>query len=218
MNKYLVFSHGFGVKKDSRGMFTDIAQAFPEYKSIMFNYNDINELNNEVIVHSLFDQAKLLHEHIDTIQENDASAQITLICHSQGCVAAAIAHADIHKAILLTPPDSVSSARFNDHFAKRDGVVVEDNGTIRVPRKDGSNTRITKDYIDSLSKINALELYAKLGSSVPTSIIVAKEDEMLRPIDFSGLPENITILTIDGDHNFTGVARTGIIKTLKELL
>lgn len=48
--KYLIFSHGFGVKKDGRGLLADIAMAFPDYKSILFNYNQVDEKNSVLTV------------------------------------------------------------------------------------------------------------------------------------------------------------------------
>lgn len=219
MSKYLVFSHGFGVKKDSRGMFTDIAKAFPGYESVMFDYNEINETDNTVTVRSLSEQAKILQIKIQAVQNLGQNPEIYLVSHSQGCVVAALAHlSHIKKTVLLAPPGSVSSARVNEHFGKRPGVTIEKDGTIRVPRKDGSTTRITKEFIDGLSKIDAIDLYAKLASKTPTTIIIAKEDEMLRPIDFSSLPKSVDILKIDGDHNFTGKSRAGLIQTLKTIL
>jgi hypothetical protein len=219
MSKYLVFSHSFGVKKDSRGMFTDIAEAFPEYSSILFDYNKLDRVSNVLTVGSLRDQAKILQAKVHTIHQTDPDADVTLICHSQGCVVAALAKIEkINQAILLAPPGSVSSVRVNEHFGKREGVVIEKDGTIRVPRKDGSTTRLTKEYIDDLSGIDAIQLYKELSQSTPVVIIIAKDDEMLRPIDFSSLPKSVEILTIIGDHNFTGVARAGLIDILKTTL
>jgi hypothetical protein len=44
MNKHIViYSHGFGVRKDDRGLFTDIAATLPSAEHIMFDYNQVDE-------------------------------------------------------------------------------------------------------------------------------------------------------------------------------
>jgi hypothetical protein len=218
MSKYLVFSHGFGVKKDSRGMFTDIAAAFPDFKPIMFNYNKIEGNENLVTVRSLRTQAKLLLEQINKIVTKDSNAEITIIAHSQGCVALALAKPKIKQAILLTPPNNVSGKRVEDYFSKYPGTSFESDGTIRVPRKDGTTTRITAEFLEDISAINALEEYSNLANISPTTIVIAKNDELLRPIDFTSLPISVKLLKIDGDHNFSGEYRTQLISTLKNII
>lgn len=48
MKRVIVYSHGFGVRKDDRGLMTDIAHALPGYEHILFDYNDFNEAANEM--------------------------------------------------------------------------------------------------------------------------------------------------------------------------
>ena len=48
----IIFSHGFGVKADARGMFPEIAAAFPDYESIVFDYNEVLP-NGDTVVASL---------------------------------------------------------------------------------------------------------------------------------------------------------------------
>jgi hypothetical protein len=45
-NHIVIFSHGFGVGKDDRGLFTDIADSLKNVESVMFDYNDIDEAKN----------------------------------------------------------------------------------------------------------------------------------------------------------------------------
>ena len=42
----VIFSHGFGVRKEDRGLFTAIYRAIPDIKGVMFDYNPINEKSN----------------------------------------------------------------------------------------------------------------------------------------------------------------------------
>lgn len=219
MSKYLVFSHGFGVKKDDRGLLTDIADSFPNYESVLFDYNDVDEQHNVLTVAPLRRQAEMLLDEIDIVRQSDPEAVISLICHSQGCVVAALANpSDIQQAIFLTPPGNVSAERIKEFFGKRPGTVAEDDGTMRVPRRDGSTTRIPQQFLDDISSIDATKIYSSLAKNTKLTILVANQDEVLKPIDFSYLAEDVKLLNIDSDHNFTGDDRMGLINQLEELL
>jgi hypothetical protein len=44
----VVFSHGFGVRADAHGMFTDIAQALPRgWGYVLFDYDTFDTAKNE---------------------------------------------------------------------------------------------------------------------------------------------------------------------------
>ena len=201
-------------------MFTDIADAFSDYKPVMFDYGIVDEINNTVTVQPLPLQSQMLQEHIDTIESKDKGAVITLIAHSQGCVAAGLLrnYTHLRQAILLAPPGGVSSVNIKERWGKRLGATLDDDGIMYVPRKDGSTTLIPHAFVESLYTINPLEEYDCLANHIPTTIVVAKEDEMLHPIDFSSLMSNPTIITIDADHNFNDKGRLGLISILKDIV
>ena len=212
--KYILFSHGFGVKKDSRGMFTDIASAFPDYEAVMFDYNRVSNAANEVIVEPYSSQAMLLDEELHGIYSSDSNAEVTLIGHSQGCIIPClITGIKISKAILLAPPKVLGSKNRRDNQHE-----VSDNGDIKIPRKDGTTTIVTKSFIDELETTQPVTLYSELAKSVNTYMVIAKQDEIIRDHDFSMLADQIAIHQIDGDHNFTGMYRKGLLETLSELL
>lgn len=220
MSKYLVFSHGFGVKKDDRGLIPDIAASFTSYSPVAFDYNIIDIEHNILTVRPLHEQAQMLQDQIDTVLKHDKQAEITLICHSQGCVVAALARPKcIVQAILLTPPGKVSAKRMQEFFARRPGASKERDGTLVVPRRDGSTTRIPQPFIDDLKNINPLKEYGKLAMQTRTIVIIAGQDEVLRkPVDLTRYAETIQTLTIDGDHNFTDQYRSSLIDTLHTIL
>lgn len=219
MSKYLIFSHGFGVKKDDRGLLTDIADSFPGYESILFDYNDVDEQHNVLTVAPIRRQADMLLDEIDIVRQSDPDAEISLVCHSQGCVVAALANpTNIKQAVFLAPPGNVSADSIKKFFGKRPGTVVENDGTMRVPRADGSTTRIPQQFIDDIKSVDVTELYSSFAHQTKLTIVVANQDEVLKPIDFSYLAERVRLLHIDGDHNFTGDDRIGLINQLEELL
>ena len=61
MNKHIIlYSHGFGVRKDDRGLFTDIANSFTDVDNILFNYNIYDVNQNSLRVSSFTQQSKIL--------------------------------------------------------------------------------------------------------------------------------------------------------------
>jgi len=212
--KYLLFSHGFGVKKDSRGMFTDIASAFPNYQAVMFDYNQINYATNEVTVVSYSKQAKILEEQINKIRKEDQAAIITLIGHSQGCIIPCLIEGiKINSAILLAPPKVLGSNR-----NRNQNITTDQDGSMRIPRKDGSTTVLTKSFIVEVRDTSPLDLYKRLATMRPTIIVMAKQDEILKDNDLTSLSDMAKVIKINGDHNFTGQDRKGLIKALSEYL
>jgi hypothetical protein len=212
--KYLLFSHGFGVKKDSRGMFTEIAHNFPEYTPIMFNYNLVSADGREVVVEPYSKQANVLKSKIVSIYDQDNDADITLIGHSQGCIIPCLVpHIKLNKAILLAPPKVVGS-----NMSRNQSVKPTTDGSIRIPRKDGTTTIVTKAFIEELDDTNPPALYRHLAAQMPVKIVIAKKDEILKDSDLSGLSDVAEVIGIDGDHNFTGQDRKGLIKALTKYI
>lgn len=212
--KYLLFSHGFGVKKDSRGMFTDIASSFPNYKSVMFDYNVVNPDTNEVTVEPYSQQAKILASQIDKIYAVDPTASITLVGHSQGCIIPClVTDIRLNKAILLAPPKHVGS-----NMSRNQNVKPTPEGAIRIPRKDATTTIVTKAFIEELDDTNPPALYRYLAAQLPVKIVIAKQDEILKDSDFTGLSGVAEVVSVDGDHNFTGQDREGLIKALAKYI
>ena len=212
--KYILFSHGFGVKKDSRGMFTDIAESFPEYTPVMFDYNLINARTNEVTVEPYSKQAIILESELNEIRRADQGAEITLICHSQGCIIPCLINdLEIEKAILLAPPKVLGS-----NMGRNKNVEKTKHGEFKIPRKDGTITIVTKEFVEELDKTFPPELYKNLSQSNQIYMVIAKQDEILKDAVFTELQDLIKIYEIDGDHNFTGKYRKGLIETLSKIL
>src|SRR6476646_489693 len=103
---YIIFSHGFAVRKEDRGLFTAIARSLPDAKSILFDYNPIHEKTNTLTAKPLSEQVRKLRKVINAARAEHPGAVIDLVCHSQGCVVAALLKPrDIRKIIMITPPD-----------------------------------------------------------------------------------------------------------------
>lgn len=217
--KIIVYSHGFGVQKDDRGLFTDISASLPDFEHVLFEYNKIDSQKNQTTVSSLTEQAKKLEQTIAKVRKEHPDEEINLICHSQGCTVAAMLNPDgISKTIFTAPPMSINKKGMMDFFAQRPGAKVDVDGLTSFPRRDGSTTIIPADYWKSLEGLEPQGLYNAFSKQTELTIIKAEGDEVLRPSNDEALDKNINIITLPGDHNFTGNGRQGLVDTIIELL
>lgn len=219
-DKIVLYSHGFGVKKDDRGLFTDIASSLDNFQHVMFDYNQINEQNNTLTVTPLHEQTETLKSQYDTLRDKYPNAIIDLVCHSQGCVVAGLANLrDVRKTILLAPPTHFlgSEAKLKQ-MSEREGTVVE-NGVVSYPRRDGSTTIIKQDYWQSRDKISdPIALYNQLSQETELTIIEALNDEVLGESDYSALSDKVLHVQQEANHDFTNEARSALLKTIGDVL
>jgi len=211
--KTVVCSHGFGVDATARGMFTDIAAAFPGIKFVMFDYNTFDEARN-MTVRPLPEQAQLLNEQLLR-----AEGEIVLLGHSMGCAVAAMTDlSHVARAIFLAPPGngSFSKEHFAQKFGGREGAVYDPEGMSGIPRRDGTTTYVGKEYLDTLDGVDIEQLYEDTASNLPLTVICAADDEILAKANLKVTGANN--LAIPGDHDFTGEARRGLITKLADLL
>jgi hypothetical protein len=201
----VIFSHGFGVRKEDRGLFTAISQALPDAESVLFNYNPINEEANTLTAKPLDEQVRKLRKVINTARAEYPGAIIDLVCHSQGCVVAALLKPrDIRKIIMLTPPDDVNAATVASQLGARRETPIDTAVRTRLSRTDGSTTVIHPEYWQSLAGINPVKLYNRLARFTALRIINARQDDVLGEVKFEGINPGISLVTLDGNHNFEG--------------
>jgi pimeloyl-ACP methyl ester carboxylesterase len=217
MSKHVVvYSHGFGVRKDDRGLFTDIANAMPEADHIMFDYNLIDEDANTLTVSPLQVQVQKLKEQLSKV---DSDATVDLVAHSQGCVVAALAKPqNVRRIICLAPPDNVEVDRLVNFFGSRDGSIVDLEGQSRIPRRDGSTTIIPAAYWQSLHGLNVIRLYNRLPDLAKIKFLIANEDEVLGMTNFDKTDERIDLVQIGGNHDFTDDDRKSLVDIVKNEL
>lgn len=199
----VIFSHGFGVRKEDRGLFTAIAKIVPGAKTVLFDYNPINEASNTLTAKPLGEQALKLRKVINTARSEYPGAIVDLVCHSQGCVVAGLVKPrGLRKVILLTPPDEISEAKMIEQLSSRMEVVIDPTVRTRLARADGSTTVIHPEYWQSLAGIHPVKLYNQLAKFTALRIMNARQDEVLGEVKFEGLDPRISRVTLDGNHNF----------------
>ena len=200
----IVFSHGFGVRKDDRGLFTAISKVLPDAQSVLFNYNPINEKSNTLTAKPLPEQVQKLRKTINAARAEYPGATIDLVCHSQGCVVAAMLKPrHIRKIIMLTPPDDVQESVVIKQLTSQSETAIDVTERTRLARSDGSTTVIHPEYWQSLAGVNPVKLYNRLARFTALRIINARQDEVLGTLEFEGLDHGISFVTLDGDHNFS---------------
>jgi len=200
---FIIYSHGFGVRKTDRGLFTAIADALPDIQSVMFDYNPINEKSNTITVRPLPDQALKLRRVINTVRGEHPGAIIDLVCHSQGCVVAALLKPrHIRKVIMLTPPADMSEAAVVERLGTRKSIDIDVAGRTRLQSSDGGTTVIRPDYWEGLAGINLIKLYDRFARFTNLRIISAKQDELLGDVNFKISNPTISVVNLDGNHNF----------------
>jgi len=199
----IIFSHGFGVRKEDRGLFTAIARAMPNAKSVLFDYNPINEESNTLTAKPLNEQALKLRKVINSARAENPGAIIDLVCHSQGCVVAGLVKPrDIRKVIMLTPLDDTSEAKMIERMGDRAGAAIDPSAKTRMARTDGSVTVIHPEYWQSLAGIDPIKLYNRLAKFTALRIINARQDEVLGKVNFEAIDPGVSLVTLDGNHNF----------------
>jgi hypothetical protein len=207
------------VDKTDRGLFTEIAQNLPGYEHVMFDYNN-KDSDGLVVTTPLNRQAEILKDTYEKIKLENPTADISLVCHSQGCLAAALAQLPARKTIFLAPPlqTSDSDDKIRRLVQDRPGTEVLENGDTKWPRSDGSATIITKEYWDSYDTLPVADkLYNSLGGITEITIFVAMNDEILGRSDLSGLSKNIEVVPVGTGHNFENV-RGAIAKSIGGIL
>jgi hypothetical protein len=220
MNKrIIVYSHGFGVRKDDRGLFTDIAAVMPDLEHVMFDYNKADDNQNSLTVSSLTEQTATLEKVLSEVVSKQPDTKIDLICHSQGCVVAAMLKPKgISKTIFLAPPAHFLGTEAKlEQMSERPGTVIKD-GVATYPRRDGSTTIIPADYWKSREGVVPITLYNEFAKSTQLTIINAEQDEVLGNTDFSRLSTDIKVLALPANHDFTGDTRQILTSTIKDLL
>lgn len=213
---YVVYSHGFGVRKDDRGLMTDIAAALPECEHILFDYNAFDEATNTMTVSPLNAQVTKLKEKLESLG-NDPDATIDLVAHSQGCIVAAIAKpTNVRKMLFLAPPDNLDKDRLITFFGDRPGSQINLEGESRIPRRDGTTTIIPASYWRSIEAPQPIRLYNRLPAHSEVKFYIANNDEVLGMSNFDQTDQAIELIQVDGNHDFNGEYRSGLIKLIKE--
>jgi pimeloyl-ACP methyl ester carboxylesterase len=210
----VIFSHGFGVRKDSKGLFTDLQTGLaPKYAGHMLDLN-ILEAEQVIIVPPVTEQARILESRI-----REESGEVDIIAHSQGTLVAAALPANlaIRHIILLAPPVKLASKLMSDTYADHPMTQTMPDGHLQFVRKNGDRMWMSPEYRQQMRGVDPVAWINKLATRYPVTLIRATDDEILDTIDDSGF-KNITVINLPGDHDFDPPARDALIEVIKSIL
>lgn len=215
----IIFSHGFGTRKDDRGLLTDIADGFYGTQSILFDYNGVDEKENTLTVRLLYEQAKMLNDVIEKARIDNPDATIDIIAHSQGCLVVSLAKPTvIGKTIFVAPPFDTDIERTINMFRERSGTEINLSGISKLARKDGTVTLVPAEFWVERKQCDPIPLYNELSYKTDLIIINAKQDEIINNTNTEGLDNKIEVIDIDGNHQFSGEARSVLVNKIKTYL
>jgi pimeloyl-ACP methyl ester carboxylesterase len=214
----VIFSHGFGVRKDDRGLLTDIAQAFPEAEPVLFDYFEINEADKTLTICPFSAQTKMLAQAVEKAKLSNPDAVIDLIAHSQGTMVAALAKPDgIRKVVLLAPVFDMGLERALAKYRSK-GADINLDGISKLAPVDGLARLVPAQYWQERKELKPFEEYKALAKKTKVVVIEANQDEVLPKVDLSELDPSIKLISLDGNHGFSGRARKELIGILRNIL
>lgn len=220
--KAVVFAHGFGVKRDSWGMFNELGDLLKDdYLIVRFDFVEIHDDENATKVFPLTKQAKMLDAVISHIKAEFDIKEINVIAHSQGClVTGLLSPKNTAKIILLASPVESPYSRMKQYFASREGTEIHENGLSRIKRSDGSWTLVESEFWNDIKAIQPSELYAELGTKTDLYFVRAMQDHVITDTNYDPMQSNrnITYIELPGDHNFANEARKGWLDTMVEIV
>lgn len=213
----VIFVHGFGVRYDSRGMFTDIKDSLPiKFGTVLFDFNSVS--GKEVFLSSIKQQVKILQDIIGKTSANFPDKKISIVAHSMGCIITSLAMPRISgKVVFLAPPDNFGDDRLESYFRQYEGASEQD-GVLVVPRKDGSISHIPIKFFKELTTIKPLEAMVQFANKRQLSIFQTTRDEVIGETKYGELLNIAKITEINADHNFTGKERKILIKKIIDTL
>lgn len=217
----VVFSHGFGVKRDDRGLFTDLAERLKKDRLVvLFDYDKVDGYGN-TSTKSLGEQAEKLREVIEYTRGQFKPEVVDVVAHSLGCVVVGLVSPnDINKAVLIAGPITPFGQKMKDYFSRRKDTTINEEGISTISRSDGTLTLVPSEYWEEASKINPGELYLNLAKKTAAYFVRAKQDQVVSEDDYSEIKisKAINYIELDGDHDFTGSFRKPWLKKMVKIL
>jgi len=215
----VVFSHGFGVRRDARGMFTDIVDNLSDgFGFVLFEYN-LPE-GDKLRLTSLSDQVARLKQVIAWTRQQPGAESISIIAHSKGCTVTALAQPDnVGSVIMLTPPLHVGSGTMV-MFTTRPGAVREGD-TWSIPRSDGTTSLVDQAVFEEMSTVDGEKAVVDYAHLQSLHIVTAGDDRILPNQDYSRVAAcpGATLDTIpNASHDFAGDARRPLIALVNAYL
>ncbi|MCE3044644.1 alpha/beta hydrolase [Legionella sp. 16cNR16C] len=211
----VIFVHGFGVKRQSRGLFVDIESiCLDTMLSVRAEYSHV--LNDRCIALPFQIQRQRLNKIIQYIQDHYNIDNFIFVGHSQGCIIIALERPHNALILLLAPPLFSPFEEFiNTKGWKNPGSHLNIQGNSRLVRSD-LIIEVPTHFWSEFKTIDAQSLYSDLAKHNDVRIVFAENDQVLgnqQPIDH--IP---TYSIKEANHDFSSTPRMKLLQLISKLI
>lgn len=214
--KVVIFSHGFGLRKDNRGLFNILSKEIENLgiKTYCFDYNRYDSRTKKLYTISFSEQAKKLQKVIDEVSEKYPKSKIIIVGQSQGSFIPALCNVKkVSKIIGMSPFFHTDMKDILRRYTKSEENVLNFSGISTRKRSDGSTTIIPKEYWKERFETDVITLYNNLAQKTDLVLISPLQDEIMDIMDLRMI-KHASIINLDGDHDFSSQYRLDLVKTV----
>lgn len=213
----IIYSHGYGVRKDDSGLLTDIAEALPEAESILFDYYEVDEIESTITICPISAQIERLNKIVSETRQSNPDAIIDLIGHSQGTIVAAMAKPEgTRKAIFISTVFDMGLGRTIERYKLKPNVEINLDGISRIPSSTGLTKIIPAQYWQERAAIKPFAEYNAFAEKADIVVINANQDQLLPKVDLKELSPKVKVIQLDGNHDFNGEDRKHLIEVIQQ--
>ncbi len=206
-----------GLRKDNRGLFTDISQAIdkPSIETIFFDYGDYNAERGELSIFPFSSNVKRLQNEIDLVLSRKSEAKIVIIGQSQGCIIPTLCNlTGVSQIIGISPFFHTKINDIRKRYTSNSGNELNFSGISKRKRSDGTTTLIPPEYWKERFETDVVRLYNEAALKTRLTLICALQDEIMEFTELK-LIKYARIINTDGDHDFSGQHRSTLINIIK---
>lgn len=214
--KVVIFSHGFGLRKDNRGLFTLLGKELEDlgFETVYFDYNRYDPKTKELYTIPFSAQAKKLQSVIDQVSERCPNSKIYIIGQSQGSFIPALCNIKrIDKIIGMSPFFHTDMKDIMRRYTKSKENVLNFTGVSTRKRSDGSITIIPASYWKERFETKVEDLYNQLAEKTELVLISPLQDEIMDITDLRKI-KGASIINLDGGHDFNPPHRYKLIQII----
>lgn len=214
----ILFSNGFGIRKDNLGLFTYFAEKLNNlgYQTVQFDYYTYDETTKEVYTIPFSEHAQILQKHINDVSQKEED--IVIIGQSQGSLIPTLCDTNgVIKVIGISPFFLTDRQAVEERYNSRPGSTTNFDSISRRLHSDGKVTVIPPEYWKERFNTNQFELYNSLGERLPLTLIYGDKDSLV-PINDLTKITNGKLIKLNGDHDFTGDYKEKLYETILEEL
>ncbi|TAL61713.1 MAG: alpha/beta hydrolase [Legionella sp.] len=211
----VVLVHGFGVTRQSRGLFVDIeSNCFATILSVRAEYSQV--LKDRCIALPFPLQRQRLNQVIHYIKENYSIDNFIFIGHSQGCITLALEQPSQAKIVLLAPPIISPFAEFiKTQGWKNPGSNLNLQGDSLLLRSD-LLIEVPREFWTEFKTIDASALYSDLALHNEVHMVFAGQDQVLGAQQPLAQIPSFTIA--EANHDFSSTSRGELLSLISRMV